>query len=109
MKTPNITFKPRSLIGVTEVIPPGTVIIEDTDNPVSPRVAKILQEGGVQDVITAVIQDTKTIGPMIVEEQQPKLFTEVDIPKIVTRLYPDLTPEEAKHVASAAQTEMVFS
>lgn len=105
---PNITFKPRSLIGVKEVIPPGTVIIEDTDNPVSPRVAKILQEGGVQDVITAVIQDTKTVGPMIVEEQQPKLFTEVDIPKIVTRLYPDLTPEEAKHVASAAQTEMVI-
>lgn len=105
---PNITFKPRSLIGINEPVEPGTVIIEDADNPVSARVQKILKEGGIKDVITAVIQDTKTVAPMITYQQEPKLFAEADLPKVVTRLYPDLTPNEAKHIAQAAQTEMVI-
>lgn len=105
---PNITFKPRSLIGSGEKVEPGTVIIEDEDNPVSARVQKILSEGGVQDVITAVVQDTKTIAPLVASGEQAELFTNVDLPKIVTRLYPDLTPEEVKHVATTAQTAMVI-
>lgn len=59
---PNITFKPRSLMARDEVLAPGTIILEDQDQPVSARVAKILKERGVQDVITRVIQDTKTIA-----------------------------------------------
>lgn len=105
---PNITFKPGSLIGSGEKVEPGTVIIEDEDNPVSARVQKILSEGGVQDVITAVVQDTKTIAPLVASGEQAELFTNVDLPKIVTRLYPDLTPEEVKHVATTAQTAMVI-
>lgn len=105
---PNITFKPRSLIGSGEKVEPGTVIIEDEDNPVSACVQKILSEGGVQDVITAVVQDTKTIAPLVAGGEQAELFTNVDLPKIVTRLYPDLTPEEVKHVATTAQTAMVI-
>lgn len=105
---PNITFKPRSLIGSGEKVEPGTVIIEDEDNPVSARVQKILSEGGVQDVITAVVQDTKTIAPLVAGGEQAELFTNVDLPKIGTRLYPDLTPEEVKHVATTAQTAMVI-
>ena len=105
---PNITFKPRSLIEPGEKVLPGTIILDDTEHPVSARVQKILNEGGVNDVITAVIQDTKTIAPMIVNPEQPQLFTAEDLPKIVTRLYPDLTPEEAKCVATAAHTQMVI-
>lgn len=105
---PNITFKPRSLIGVGEKVEPGTVIIEDDKNPVSVRVQKILSEGGVQDVITAVVQDTKTIAPLVAGGEQAELFANVDLPKIVTRLYPDLQPAEVKHVAAAAQTAMVI-
>ena len=105
---PNITFKPRSLIEPGEKVKPGTIILDDTEHPVSARVQKILQEGGINDVITAVIQDTKTIAPMIVQKEQPPLFTEEDLPKVVTRLYPDLTPEEAKYVATAAHTQMVI-
>ena len=105
---PNITFKPRSLIKPGEKVKPGTIILDDTEHPVSARVQKILQEGGINDVITAVIQNTKTIAPMIVHKEQPALFTEEDLPKVVTRLYPDLTPEEAKCVATAAHTQMVI-
>ena len=105
---PNITFKPRSLIGAGEKVEPGTVIIEDDKNPVSARVQKILSEGGVQDVITAVVQDTKTIAPLVAGGEQAELFANVDLPKIVTRLYPDLQPAEVKHVAAAAQTAMVI-
>lgn len=105
---PNITFKPRSLIGAGEKVEPGTVIIEDDKNPVSARVQKILSEGGVQDVITAVVQDTKTIAPQVAGGEQAELFANVDLPKIVTRLYPDLQPAEVKHVAAAAQTAMVI-
>lgn len=105
---PNITFKPRSLIEPGEKVKPGTIILDDTEHPVSARVQKILQEGGINDVITAVIQDTKTIAPMIVQKEQSPLFTEEDLPKVVTRLYPDLTPEEAKYVATAAHTQMVI-
>lgn len=105
---PNITFKPRSLIEPGEKVKPGTIILDDIEHPVSARVQKILQEGGINDVITAVIQDTKTIAPMIVQKEQSSLFTEEDLPKVVTRLYPDLTPEEAKYVATAAHTQMVI-
>ena len=105
---PNITFKPRSVLGRNEKVEPGTIIIDDEDNPVSARVHKILTEGGIRDVITAAIQDVKTVGPMITNVEEPKLFTESELPKIVTRLYPDLTPDEAKVVAAAAQTEMVI-
>lgn len=105
---PNITFKPRSLIEPGEKVKPGTIILDDTEHPVSARVQKILQEGGINDVITAAIQDTKTIAPMIVQKEQTPLFTEEDLPKVVTRLYPDLTPEEAKYVATAAHTQMVI-
>lgn len=105
---PNITFKPRSLIAVGEKTEPGTIVIDDQDHPVSARVAKILQDGGVQDVITAVVQDTKTVGPMMVNAEDPRLFKDVELPKIITRLYPDLTPEEQKVVAGAAHTAMVI-
>ena len=91
-----------------EKVKPGTIILDDTEHPVSARVQKILQEGVINDVITAAIQDTKTIAPMIVQKEQPPLFTEEDLPKVVTRLYPDLTPEEAKYVATAAHTQMVI-
>lgn len=106
---PNITFKPRSLISPGEGLEPGTVIIDDTDSPVSARVQKIFNEGGIKDVITATLQDTPTIAPLLTgTEKTAELFSNANLPKIVTRLYPDLTPEEVKHVAAAAQTEMVI-
>lgn len=105
---PNITFKPRSLMTRGEEALPGTIIIDDTENPVSARVQKILSEGGVRDVITAAIQDRKVVGPMIVGAGDAKLFNDEELPKIVTKLYPDLTPDERKVVADAAHTEMVI-
>ena len=105
---PNITFKPRSLVGVDEKLAPGTIIIEDKENPVSARVKKIFDEGGINDVITAVIQDTKTVGPVITGVTTPELFSNIDLPKVVTRIFPDLQPDEIKHVANAAQTQMVI-
>ncbi len=105
---PNITFKPRSVLGKDEKLAPGTIIIDDTDNPVSARVEKILKEGGIRDVITAAIQNVKTVGPMITNVEDPRLFNESELPKIVTRLYPDLSTEEKKVIADAAHTEMVI-
>ena len=105
---PNITFKPRSTLGRNEKLEPGTIIIDDQDHPVSARVEKILKEGGVQDVITAVIQDVKAVAPMLISAEPPELFKDAELPKIVTRLYPDLTPEESKVIADAAHTEMVI-
>lgn len=105
---PNITFKPRSLIGSGEALPPGTVIIDDSEAPVSARVAQILANGGTQDVITAALQNTRAIAPMITGESTPELFTEETLPKIVTQLYPDITPDEAKTIAKAAQTAMAI-
>ena len=105
---PNITFKPRSTLADDEKPAPGTIIIDDTDYPVSPRVVDILTNGGIQDVITAAIQDVKTIAPLVTGTEEPKLFNEVDLPKIVTRLYPDVSAEEAKIIADAAHAEMVI-
>lgn len=106
---PNITFRPRSTLGKDEKVKPGTIIIDDTEHPVSERVKKILEEGGLRDVITATVQDVKTVGPLVTHTEQPSLFNEAELPKIVTRLYPDLTPEEAKIVADAAHTQMVVN
>lgn len=105
---PNITFKPRSLIAQGEKVPPGTIIIDDKEHPVSARVQKILEEGGVRDVITAAIQDRKVVGPMIAGAGDAKLFNDVELPKIVTKLYPELTPDERKFIATAAHAEMVI-
>jgi hypothetical protein len=105
---PNITFKPRSLMGEGEKPQPGTIVIDDKEHPVSARVQNILQNGGIQDVITSTLQNIKVVGPMIVDAEPPQLFNAEELPKIVTRLYPDLTPEEARIVADAAHTEMVI-
>ncbi|MFU0841141.1 MAG: Helicase ATP-binding domain-containing protein [Burkholderia sp.] len=105
---PNITFKPRSLMSEGEKPKPGTIVIDDKDHPVSARVQNILQNGGIQDVITSTLQDTKVVGPMIANAEPPQLFNAEELPKVVTRLYPDLTPEEVRVVADAAHTEMVI-
>ena len=59
-------------------------------------------------MITAAVQDIKTVAPMLTGAEPPELFNGEDLPKIVTRLYPDLSAEEARVVANAAHTEMVI-
>ena len=62
---PNITFKPQSPLKNREKTKPGTIIISDTERPISERVKKILKEGGLRDVVTATVQDMETIKPLV--------------------------------------------
>ncbi len=105
---PCITFKPRSVMAKDEKPEAGTVIIEDTEHPVSDKVKKILETGGIQDVLTRFITETDVVGPAIANPEQGKLITESELPKVVIQTFPGLSPEEVKAVTDIAKTSMVL-
>lgn len=110
---PNINFRPRALPGQDSPEDPFggsgrlTVRLEPPMNA-TPRVRKILEEGGTGDVITAILQEIPVIAPMVTGSGDPKVFREEQIPKVVRRIYPDLSTDEAKDVSDAVFKELVL-
>lgn len=106
---PNITFRPRSTIRAGETPQPGDIIIEDSENPVSPRIRDILTSGGVDQIIATLINKPEAINPAITQKVEPKVVTEVEIPKIITQLFPDLPPEEISFLGDLTKTKLVIT
>ncbi|MFI3272049.1 MAG: helicase-related protein [Pseudomonadota bacterium] len=106
---PSVNFRPRSTIAVGEEVPANTVIIDDSEKPVSPKVRSILENGGVDDILTQLINKPETINPVVTGQVDPKELTEVDLPKIVTTMYPDLPAEDVLLLSDLAKTKLVIS
>ena len=104
---PNITFRPRSTMFPGEKINSGEIVIDDTTAPVTPKVKEILENGGITQVLTNLINNPEAIAPAIVNNDT-KLMTEIALPKVIMQTFPGLTPEEAEVVHQAAKTQLVI-
>lgn len=101
---PSVNFKPRSRLSPGESVAPGTVIIEDTTNPVSEKVIKAL--ANLDNIKAAILQKPEIIAPAVTGDADPEVMGEVEIPKIVEKLYPDMDPNEVRTVSEAVYTSM---
>jgi Helicase conserved C-terminal domain len=101
---PNINFRPRSRLLPDEQLPPGTVIIEDITAPVSD---KLLQALDNLDNIRAALVQKPEVAAAVIVETPPEVINEVELPKIIETLYPDLTPSEVDTVKEAILTQIV--
>jgi len=101
---PAINFKPRSRMLYDEQVPPGTVVIEDSTAPVSDQVLKALSN--LDNIKAAILQRPEIIAPAVTGEPDLELMIEVEIPKIIERLYPDMDEDEVRTVSDAVHTSM---
>ena len=106
---PNITFRPRSTMREGEELPPTVIVVDDSENPVSPRVREILESGGVDEIITRLMNTTEVINPAITQKLEPQEVTEIELPKIITEIFPDLPAEEISFLGDLAKTKLVIS
>lgn len=100
---PSINFRPRSRMSPDEVIPPGTIIIEDGTIPLSPKAIQVLDN--LDDLTAALMQKTEVAAASIVETS-PEVINQVELPKIIETLYPDLTPGEVATIQEAYLTKV---
>lgn len=100
---PSINFRPRSRLFHGEYIPPGTIIIEDGTAPLSPQAIQVLDN--LHDITAALMQKPEIAAAAVVQEA-PQLINEVELPKIIETLYPDLTPSEIATVQEAYLTQV---
>ena len=105
---PNITFRPRSLMRPGETLQPGDIILDDTEHPVSARVQKILSSGGIDQVVTTLLNTPEVINAAITKTTDPKLVTDVEMPKIIMQLFPDLDMSEVSTVNDVAKTQLAI-
>jgi superfamily II DNA or RNA helicase len=105
---PSVSFKPRSRMNPGEVAEPGTVIIEDTQAPVSPKVLDILNAGGQDEIIAALMNKPEVAGAAAVGATEPELVNEVEIPKIIETLHPDLDEQEREVLRDTVMTTMTI-
>jgi hypothetical protein len=105
---PNITFRPRSLMRPGETLQPGDIILDDTEHPISARVQKILSSGGIDQVVTTLLNTPEVINAAITKTTDPKLVTDVEMPKIIMQLFPDLDMSEVSTVNDVAKTQLAI-
>lgn len=105
---PNIRFRPRSTMGRDEKPKDGEIIIDDTDKPLSGRVKQILEEGGIQQIITELVSKPEVIAPAVVSDDKAKVVTDIEMPKIITQLFPDLPAAEVSTLNDIAKTQLVI-
>jgi len=106
---PSITFRPRSTMREGEELPPTVIVVDDSENPVSPRVREILESGGVDEIITRLMNTTEVINPAITQKLEPQEVTEIELPQIITEIFPDLPAEEISFLGDLAKTKLVIS
>ncbi|UOO80972.1 DEAD/DEAH box helicase [Uruburuella testudinis] len=102
---PNITFRRRSDVGKGEVLPAGTVVVDDTVVPVSAKVVEILN-GDSTEIIAALTQDQQAQRGYVNVEMPSETVNEVRLPQIVAHRYPDLNADERQQVSDGILTIM---
>ncbi len=102
---PNIRFRPRSTLLPGEKLGEYDIEIDDIERPVTPKVKKILDEGGISQIISTLLTNPDAIAPAVVNND-PKTTTEVELPKIIAQVYPDLSAEERETVKDLTKTQL---
>lgn len=101
---PAISFKPRSRMLPGEELKPGTVIIEDVSAPVSDKVLTAL--ANMDNITAAILQKPEIVALGVSEQVDPKLMMDVEIPKVVATLYPDMDDNEIATISGVAHAAM---
>ncbi len=101
---PSIKFKPRSRMLPGEKVEPGTVIIDDSTAPVSEKVMKALEN--MDNIKAAILQKPELVAPAVIGESDPEVFGEVEIPKIIEKLYPDMDANEVQTISETVQLSL---
>lgn len=109
---PSISFKPRSRMLPGEETEPNTIIVEDGPAPVSDRVMKVLDSGGQEDIIASLLQKTGTAeasqaaGAGVAGTADPAVVNEVELPKVIETLHPDMEDSERELLRKTVLTTM---
>jgi hypothetical protein len=103
---PSVSFKPRSRMREGETVKPGTIVIDDRQAPVSDKVMGILNEGGQEDIIAALLQNTEVAKAAVVDAVEPEVVNEIELPKVIERLHPDLDDNERDLLRETVLTTM---
>lgn len=109
---PSISFKPRSRMLPGEEAEPNTLVIEDGEAPVSDKVMKVLESGGQEDIIANLLQKTgsteasQAAGAGVSGTGDPAVINEVELPRIIEQLHPNLDDSERELLRSTVLTTM---
>lgn len=106
---PSITFRPRSSMLDDEEAKEGEIIIEDRDKPVSEKIKTLLETGAVDQIIQSLITKPETIAPAIVDNKQSKIVTEIELPKVIKQIFPDLNDEDFSTINDVVKTKLAIS
>lgn len=102
---PSVSFKPRSRFLPGEEVQAGTIVIEDTAAPVSDKVLKALEN--MDNIKAALLQMPEIVAPAMTGGDDPEVIMDVEIPKIIERMYPGMDEDEIKTVSAAVHTSLV--
>ncbi|SNT69653.1 DEAD/DEAH box helicase [Psychrobacter sp. LV10R520-6] len=110
---PNINFKRRSELDIlgTLDLPAGTVIIDDTVNPPSDRVMKILNQDR-DEILAQLCQNTDSIKKYIAAETnnvETEAVSDAVIPSIIRSKYPALDNSEVRQVQEGVMQYMAIN
>lgn len=106
---PNISFRPRSTMLEGEEAKQGEIIIEDKDSPVSENVKNLLENGAVDQIIQTLMVNPEAIAPAIVDDKKTKIVTEIEVPKIIKQVFPELNDEDFTTIHDAVKTKLAIS
>lgn len=106
---PNISFRPRSTMLEGEEAKQGEIIIEDKDSPVSENVKNLLENGAVDQIIQTLMANPEAIAPAIVDDKKTKVVTEIEVPKIIKQVFPELNDEDFTTIHDAVKTKLAIS
>lgn len=104
---PTIQFKPRSQWD-GKPLPPNTIIIDDTSGTsVSEKVLEILN-GDKNEILAALMANEQMVKEAITETTPPESITQVALPAVIQKLYPNLTEEEQEQVRQGVLQSMLI-
>lgn len=106
---PSISFRPRSCMLDGEEAKQGEIIIEDGDKPVSETIKSLLENGAVDQIIQTLITKPGAITPAIVDNKQSKRVTEIELPKVIKQIFPDLNDEDFSTIHDVVKTKLAIS
>nr|WP_309593782.1 DEAD/DEAH box helicase family protein [Moraxella osloensis] len=115
---PNVNFKPRSEVKPDEVLPIGTIIIEDSVNPPSKRALQILNQDS-NEIIAEISQNTQLAKQYIQAtpefkngldaDEQAELISDTVLPTMLRIRYPYLDDDEIGQVQQGVMTKLLIN
>ena len=110
---PNVNFKPRSEVKPNEILPIGTIIIEDRVNPPSKRALEILNQDS-NEIIAEISQNTQLAKQYIqatpeINGLDAQTISDTTLPSMLRLRYPELDDDEIGQVQQGVMTKLLIN